>query len=55
MMNDKDIKEFHDLDRLKQYQPLPSGLTIADSGIAGQGLFTTRKLVAETNLGMSHV
>jgi len=55
MMNDTDIKEYHDLDRLKQYSPLPSGLTVADSGIAGQGLFTTRKLVAETNLGMSHV
>ena len=30
-MNDKDIKEYHDLDRLKTYQPLPSGLTVADS------------------------
>ena len=55
MMNDKDIKEYHDLDRLKQYQPLPSGLTITDSRISGQGLFTTRKLVAGTDLGMSHV
>ena len=54
MMNDKDIKEFHDLDQLKQYTPLPSGLTVADSGIAGQGLFTTRKLVAGTDLGISH-
>jgi len=54
MMNDKDIKEFHDLDRLKQYQPLPSGLTVADSGIAGQGLFTTRRLVMGTALGISH-
>ena len=26
MMNDKDLKEFHDLDKLKTYQPLPSGL-----------------------------
>ena len=54
MMNDKDIKEFHDLDRLRQYSPLPAGLTIADSGIAGQGLFATRKLVAGTELGISH-
>ena len=54
MMNDKDIKEFHDLDKLKTYQPLPSGLTVADSGIAGQGLFTTRKFVAGTDLGISH-
>ena len=55
MMEDKDIKEFHDLDKLKTYQPLPSGLTVADSRISGQGLFTTRKLVAGTDLGMSHV
>ena len=54
MMNDKDIKEYHDLDRLKQYNPLPSGLTVADSRIAGQGLFTTRRLVMGTLLGISH-
>ena len=54
MMNDKDIKDFHDLDKLKQYNPLPSGLTIADSGISGQGLFTTRRLVMGTLLGISH-
>ena len=53
-MTDKDIKEYHDLDRLKQYQPLPSGLTVADSRISGQGLFTTRKLVAGTDMGISH-
>ena len=40
---------------MKQYQPLPSGITVADSRISGQGLFTTRRLVAGTNLGMSHV
>ena len=54
-MSDKDIKEFNDLDKLSHYQPLPSGLTVADSRISGQGLFTTRKLVAGTDLGMSHV
>ena len=54
MMNDKDIKEYHDLDKLSHYQPLPSGLTVADSGIAGQGLFTTRRLVIGTTLGISH-
>jgi SET domain-containing protein len=54
MMNDKDIKEFHDLDKLNQYQPLPSGLTVADSRISGQGLFTTRRLVKGTLLGISH-
>ena len=54
MMNDKDIKEYHDLDKLKTYQPLPSGLMVADSRISGQGLFTTRRLVAGTELGISH-
>ena len=54
MMNDEDIKEYHDLDQLKQYNPLPSGLMIADSGISGQGVFTTRRLVAGTELGISH-
>ena len=54
MMSDKDIKEYHHLDRLKQYNPLPSGLTIADSRISGQGLFTTRRLVMGTTLGISH-
>jgi len=39
---------------IKQYNPLPSGLTIADSRIAGQGLFTTRRLVMGTSLGISH-
>ena len=53
-MTDKDIKEYHDLDQLKEYHPLPSGLTVADSRIAGQGVFTTRKLVRGTELGESH-
>ena len=38
----------------KTYHPLPSGLTVADSGIEGQGLFTTRKLVRGAELGPSH-
>ena len=54
MMNNKDIKEYHDLDKLNQYRPLPSGLTVTDSRIAGQGLFTTRRLVMGTTLGISH-
>ena len=55
MMNDEDINEYHSLDKLKEnYKPLPYGLTVADSGIAGQGLFTTRKLVRGTHLGESH-
>ena len=54
MMNDKDIKEYHNFDKLKTYHPLPSGLTIADSGIEGQGVFATRRLVRGTELGNSH-
>ena len=38
----------------KAYHPLPSGLTVADSRISGQGLFTTRQLVMGTTLGISH-
>ena len=53
-MNDKDMKEYYTLDQLKQYTPLPTGLTIADSRISGQGLFATRRLVAGTELGPSH-
>jgi len=53
-MSDKDIKEYHDFDKLKEYHPLPSGLTVAESGISGQGVFTTRRLVAGTELGISH-
>ena len=53
-MNDEDLKEFHDLDKLKHYRPLPSGIVVADSGISGQGLFTTRRLVRGTLLGTSH-
>ena len=45
---------YSDLDKIEQYNPLPSGLTVADSGIAGQGVFTTRRLVAGTELGISH-
>ena len=54
MMSDKDLKEFHDLDKLKQYNPLPFGIVVANSSISGQGLFTTRKLVIGTTLGISH-
>ena len=54
MMEEKDLKEFYDLDKLKNYNPLPSGLTIAESGIEGQGLFTNKRLVTGTELGVSH-
>jgi hypothetical protein len=36
------------------YKPLPDGLIIKDSGIEGQGLFTTRELAVGCNLGISH-
>ena len=39
---------------LNDYKPLPSGLTIKDSDIQGQGLFTTRDLSVGCNLGESH-
>jgi len=32
MMSKEDIEEFHNLDKLKQYHPLPTGLTIATQG-----------------------
>ena len=54
MMNKEDIKEFYNLDKLRQYNPLPHGIIVADSSIDGQGLFATRKLVRGTNLGESH-
>ena len=54
MMEEKDLKEFYDLDKLKNYSPLPSGIIVGESGIDGQGLFTTRKLVAGTDLGVCH-
>ena len=36
------------------YKPLPDGLIIKDSGIEGQGLFTTRELAVGCKLGISH-
>ena len=36
------------------YKPLPDGLYVSNSDIAGQGLFTNRKLEVRTELGLSH-
>ena len=36
------------------YKPLPDGLYVSNSDIAGQGLFTNRKLEVGTELGLSH-
>jgi hypothetical protein len=48
------IRVYSDLDKIEQYNPLPTGLMVADSGISGQGVFTTRRLVTGTELGISH-
>jgi len=37
------------------YKPLPSSLTIKQSGINGLGLFAKEGIGQGTNLGMSHV
>jgi len=39
----------------KYYRPLPDYLTIQKSGIEGLGLFSTKKIDKDTNLGISHV
>jgi SET domain-containing protein len=36
------------------YRPLPLFLTIKSSGIEGLGLFATKDIPAQTNLGISH-
>ena len=36
------------------YKLLPDGLYVSNSDIAGQGLFTNRKLEVGTELGLSH-
>ena len=36
------------------YKPLTDGLIIKESGIEGQGLFTTKELAVGCNLGISH-
>ena len=36
------------------YKPLPDGLYVSNSDIAGQGLFTNRMLEVGTELGLSH-
>jgi len=37
------------------YRPLPEGLTIQASSIHGLGLFASKPLAADMNLGISHV
>ena len=40
---------------MRFYQPLPDTLTIKDSPIHGLGLFATKTLASNTNLGVTHV
>jgi len=51
---EKNLIEYLEPKMTKQYNPLPLGIVVADSRISGQGVFTTRKLVAGTELGASH-
>jgi SET domain-containing protein len=37
------------------YRPLPESLTIKSSGIDGLGLFATKHIPANTQLGVSHI
>ena len=37
------------------YKPLPESLVIKESGVHGLGLFADQKIMAGTNLGMSHL
>jgi SET domain-containing protein len=37
------------------YRPLPNNLTIGKSKIDGLGLFATKKIDKNTNLGISHI
>ena len=39
----------------ESYRPLPEGLTIKESDIEGLGLFTTKKIPKDTNLGVTHI
>ena len=40
--------------KIKKFNPLPSFLTIKDSGIHGLGLFATQKILKNYELGISH-
>jgi hypothetical protein len=37
------------------YKPLMDGLEVRHSDIEGLGLFATKKILADTDLGMSHI
>lgn len=39
----------------KEWRPLPNSITIKESKIEGLGIFTTKDLAPETDLGVSHI
>ena len=39
----------------KEWRPLPESITIKESKIEGLGVFATKDLPSETDLGISHV
>ena len=39
----------------KEWRPLPESITIKDSTIEGLGVFATQDILANTDLGISHV
>ena len=39
----------------KEWRPLPDSITIRESKIEGLGVFATKDLASETDLGISHV
>jgi len=43
------------MDKEEMYKPLPSFLTVDKSEIHGLGIFATRDIANQTNLGLSHV
>ena len=58
MMEDKDIKEYHNLieklEKKETYKPLPDYIEIGKSKINGQGLIAKENIPALTNLGICH-
>ena len=43
------------MDNEEMYKPLPSFLTVDKSEIHGLGIFATKDVANQTNLGLSHV
>ena len=39
----------------KEWRPLPDSITVKDSKIEGLGVFATKNISANTDLGISHV